>query len=178
MICIVYSRAEEHQRLNLKLIFLLWNNSDIKIIIESHITDSIVNFLFNCIHWFSFLPEVHVFSFNILSFVTIFLFGVHFCVLLQETFFYLEAKESFSLSLSLFFFFFLKNLKFTFYIMYFTPKEIYLYLCCNEEILFFSSQGVTDFPSPCIEWHLWKTNVLKKIKEMALSKKTKTIERN
>ena len=50
MICIVYSRAEEHKRLNLKLIFLLWNNSDIKIIIESHITDSIVNFLFNCIH--------------------------------------------------------------------------------------------------------------------------------
>ena len=176
MIYIFHSRAEEHQRLNLKLIFLLWNNSDIKMIIESHITDSSVNFLFNCIHWFSFLPEVHVFSFNILSFVSIFLFGVHFCVLLQETFFYLEAKESFSLSLSLFFF--SKDLKFTFYITYFTPTEIYLYLCCNEQILFFSLQGVTDFSSPWIEWQLWKTNVLKKIKDMALSKKTKTIERN
>ena len=63
--------------LNLKLIFLLWNNSDIKIIIDSHITDSIVNFLFNCIHWFSFLPEVQVFNF----FFNFFFFFFYFIIL-------------------------------------------------------------------------------------------------
>lgn len=145
MIYIFHSRAEEHQRLNLKLIFLLWNNSDIKIIIESHITDSIVNFLFNCIHWFSFLPEVHVFSFNILSFVTIFLFGV--CIFVfcfRKHFSTLEAKESFSLSL----FFFFEGFKVYFlYITYFTPTEIYLYLCCNEQIIFQPTRGNWFFKS-------------------------------